>query len=269
MTKQNVLETIYINIAGFKIEINFYQIDPPFLVEKSFRDRMLYYCYGFLSPPTKKSDFTINFKSQLYLDTYIKTDQKKFYISIYQLISLKKMVSYYHLSEDYIKLILRTICQLLLAQNNGMLFHSSASLINNQANFFLGDSGAGKSTIVNLLSYEFKPLADDIIILKKEKEIYYFYQTPFREKNLWITKNPNRIPLSRVFFLKKSTTNKLEKVTNQQFILNNFLKQFLTDQKDYQKQLPNITQFLKRFQNFYILHFSLDHPKELVSLLKK
>ena len=54
--------------------------------------------------------------------------------------------------------------------DNGLFLHASSVLVSGGALLFLGNSGAGKSTMCQLLSQSFPVLADDIVFVHRNAE---------------------------------------------------------------------------------------------------
>ena len=70
--------------------------------------------------------------------------------------------------------------------------------------------GAGKSTVIKLLRFHHPAQADDNVIIKKERITpYFFYQTPFIEKEWWV--NPSKYQINKIFFLRKARYTRIEK----------------------------------------------------------
>ena len=68
-----------------------------------------------------------------------------------------------------------------LALNSGMLIHAAGWRINDSGWMFAGKSGAGKSTISNLIVEHTGGtfLSDDRIIVRKIKDNFLMYGTPW------------------------------------------------------------------------------------------
>ena len=183
------------------------------------------------------------------------------------------MTTFYHISNAQLSLVVRSVCQTLLAKNKGLIMHASASLVNDHAYVFMGDSGAGKSTITKLISSSFQPLADDSIILKEHGNIlkkegqYVFYQVPSPEKNAWIIKSSQSYPLGKIFFLHQSKENKIVKIEDPEEVKEKFLKQLHTEEDDVKNQLKTVLGVAAQKNLFYDLHFNLNDPKEVIYLL--
>lgn len=262
------MDRIYLSIAGFTIEIRLKQTQWPFFTERRFADSIIYQYSGFIiKKKPKKIDYVIEVKHATNLEVLIQTNKKRYYIHFYEEMSPKTILIYYHISSMQLQLIIRKIIQKLLAKKHGMIFHASASLIKKSAYVFLGASGAGKTTATQLLATKYPPLADDSIIITKEKSIFYFYQTPFPEQSFWIEKKSKGYPLGKIFFLEKASFHKIEKMQNKDEITERFLSQFLTEEEDAKIQMPYLLGLLAQFDHFYKLFFSLQNANEMVKLM--
>lgn len=264
-----IFDTRYLSIAGFIIGVKFHAIEWPYGIEYSFRDWFQSTYFGFLGPAsTKKADYWIEFHPLTTPEIIINHKLKKHFINIFQQKNSSAITSYYHLSQHQIQLILRKIIQKLLTKENGLILHASASLVNRKAFVFLGPSGAGKSTTVKLLSKNHKPLADDALIIKKEGNKYYLYQTPFMEKSYFLPKKSEPIELGAVFFIHKSKEYGVEKITDKNKITNKLIEQFLTEEDDLRKQLPYLLKMLKEFDHFYHLKISLKDSEQFSAMIQ-
>lgn len=263
-------DVLFFQIAGFNIGMRFTETEWPFLLEKAFREQVIRYNINFLKSSTPKEiDYWVEFVFQDNYETIIQPNLKSYFINFFKDISQKKILSYYHISETQLQIILRTILQRLLVQNRGVLFHASASIVRNKAYIFLGKSGAGKSTSVRLLQAKYYPFADDMLVIKKEKQRYFVYQTPRKEKNAWISKTNNKLTLGKVFFVKQAKVYKIEKIENKEEITKELVEQLLTEKQDMEKQLKNIFELVAKFDEFYNLYFSLDEPKQFINLVER
>ena len=157
--------------------------------------------------------------------------------------------------------ILRTVLQILLINHHGFFLHASANNINGKANLFLGKNRAGKSTISQLIRSKYSVLADDMVIVKKENNIFKLYQSPYMEKNQNFKRGSGYYIIDRIFFLKKASFCKLEKIENKKLILLKVLSQLYTDKESKIKQVGYIFDLISRVNKFYILYFTKDGEK--------
>jgi hypothetical protein len=95
----------------------------------------------------------------------------------------------------------------LFADRQACYFHASGMIINNQGFLFVGHSGAGKSTIVNLLQDEGEIICDDRMILRRWPDGYRVHGTWSHIDNHIVS--PKSAPLRAIFLLEQADTNKL------------------------------------------------------------
>lgn len=263
------LEVLYIKIVSFVIGIRFYPYEWPFSIEKYFRDRMTLYYLGFLIPGYKgKVDFWIDVYFKEGFETMIKVYERKHFIKIFEETGRNTITTFYTVSNEQFAAVVRKICQALLYKYNGLYIHASAVKVGSSAYIFLGDSGAGKSTIVRILSKKYTPLGDDSIFLKKEGGKFYFYQTPFLEKNAWIERKPEKYNIGKVFFLKKSDKIEVVKLEDKEKAAQLFSSQLISNKGEVVKQMKNILEFVK-YNDFYYLAFNLDDEEEIAKMLAR
>ena len=101
-----------------------------------------------------------------------------------------------------------------LALNFGMLIHAAGWRINDSGWVFAGKSGAGKSTISNLIvehtGTEF--LSDDRIIVRKINNEFLMYGTPWPGDAGYAVNDS--VPLKGIFFLSKGQENSIQKLNS-------------------------------------------------------
>lgn len=245
-------KTIYLNIAGFNIQIDLKPTERQFAFKLKDKEIKKYWT-GFVVDKPKKIDFKINFIERSYLEVLYKKKEKKQYMGFFEEKNNKEINTFYQISIFQFQTILRHIVNKLL-KGNGFILHSSASNISGKAFLFTGNSGAGKSTTMKLLNSEYPALADDTVIIKKEKSQYYLYQTPSIEKEWWVKKTSQKLPLEKVYFLKKEIFFKEEKIIDKNLPFEKIIRQFWTeDDKFVSKKTKLIYKFTHSFNNFYYL----------------
>lgn len=256
-----------LNIAGFNIQINLTPTEWEFAF-KLKEEEIQKYWKGFIVGKPTKIDYKINFVERSYLEVLYKKKEKKQYMGFFEEKNKKEINTFYQINIFQFQVILRRIINILLA-GNGFILHGSASQVSGQAYLFTGNNGAGKSTTMKLLNPEYPALADDTAIIKKEKNQYFLYQTPFIEKEWWVKKNSQKLPLKKVYFLKKKRYFKEEIIEDKGFLFEKVIKQFWTeDDKFVTKKTKLIYQFTHSFNHFYYL--SLDKNKtKLLDFIKK
>ncbi|MGB9883542.1 MAG: hypothetical protein ACPLRN_03465 [Microgenomates group bacterium] len=247
-------ESIYLNIADFNIEINFYPTELEF-AKNLKKEEITKYWSGFIVKKPKKIDFRINFINKNPELFELKKTNKTFFL-FYK--SLKRSIfTYYFISFIQLQFLFRQILFLLL-KNKGFIIHCSAVADkNNNAYLFLGKPGSGKSTIASLIKGDFKQLADDTGIIKKEGKNYFFYQTPFIEKKELI-KNNFKYQVKKIFFLKKDQFFKIEKIEDKKYILNRIIKQIFLLENNFKKNEMKILFHLINKIDFYFIFFDKD-----------
>ncbi len=259
-------DIIILNIAGFYLQINFFPTESAFARDKIEMDIRKDYAGFITKEKPKKIDFQIGFVDKRQLFLIYKKKEKKYYLSFYEIKNKTHFVTFYQISLIQFQIIIRGVLVELLSKNQGFILHASASKISNQACLFTGQPGAGKSTAMMLLDRKYPSLADDTVIVRKEGKIYYFYQTPFIEKEAWVKKNYKKFPVARIFFLKKARLFKTEKTNNREYVLGRLIRQLWTEEKQSKRQLSYLMSFVNGFDGFYFLYFAKDSQK-LINLL--
>jgi len=256
-------QKIIFNIAGFNILVDFTSLENPSF-RNDFRTNILNKFSGFIiSNKIIKPDFTVNIVQTYIAETIYKKETKASYFKIYRYKAKNIIETYQYISFIDFSMILREIVQKLLATNNGFVMHGSAVLDNNNnAHIFTGDSGAGKSTAMSLLSPENRALGDDSVIIRKEKDRYYLYQTPLFEKN-WLEKDHNKYPVKNIYFLEKSKTFNLRKIKDKKTIMLKMTEQLFIKQIGSKDEFIYLFEFIRKFDGFYILAFDKNKNKFL------
>ena len=100
----------------------------------------------------------------------------------------------------------------ILAERKGCCIHSAGVVLNGKGLLFVGHSGTGKSTIANMLKKKKSTiLCDDRIIARRYENEFKIYGT------WWSNYVPDvslaEAPLKRIFFLNKSSDNRIEPVS--------------------------------------------------------
>jgi len=174
---------------------------------------------------SKKADFVIYVEQKK--ETGVLKYKKNNYIEFYQLKSKTEITIDYSISILQLsQLLFYLISQLL--QHKGFLVHGAVMIHKKQATVFMGASGAGKSTLISLLKEKTTPFADDVFILKKQKNNYLCFQSPIFCKQLWIRKTKQAYPVKAIYFLKQSKLTKSKKLKKNE-VIKMFIQQVMVD----------------------------------------
>jgi len=254
-----LINTLVVNIAGFYIKIRFL---PKRKITDDFHhnllgERIYEQFKGFITVHhTTKPNFIIElYRSHITLYTKNIADKKIKFMAFFRQEG-NKFITYQHISVIQFLLLIKTILKSLLAQNKGFILHASAIKKGSQAIIFTGNPDAGKSTAMKLLNNDYPSIADDSVIIKKEEEQFYCYQTPFVEKNKWVKKGLTRFKLVKIFFLRKASYFETKKISDKQIILSKLMSQVWTDTDNLNKQLGSVREFIENSDNFYWLYFA-------------
>jgi len=267
---QSFVNIIYLKIAGFTIKLDFYprrkksDQNPSF--NKLFETIQTLFS-GYITNSNPHVDYTIELhrKHPIILTKQVEGKSFKFFHLCQD--DKDKTITFQHISISHFLILVKKIIHTLLVKNGGFIMHGSAVHFNGKALVFVGRSGAGKSTAMSLLSDKYLALADDSVIIKKQKDIFFLYQTPFFvEKNKWIMRNKEGFEINSVFFLRKSQSFKKEKIFNKKNVALLLTRQMFTDKKDVKSQMKYLLEFVAQFNRFYFLYFAKD-SQQLANLL--
>ena len=253
-----------LQIAGFIIQLVFLKKES-FPLHNNLKNQIVKHYKGFIVEPKKQRlSYRIIFKALDDINIFHKNS--KGFLHFYEKISNKNIITYYHISFNQFQIILKEILAQLI-HTKGFIIHASAIKANNKAVMFLGDSGAGKSTVVNILRKTYQVLADDIVIIKKENNNFYLYQTPFIEKAIWIQKTNNKFNIERIFLLNKSPISRVEDINNENNKFQKIYKQFWANEKHIKEHISLLFQFISKHPQFNELYFS-KNKTQLIRLMK-
>lgn len=241
-------------ISGFYIEINFHKCEWHYAFNKLTNEIINYYSDFIVHDKTKQVNAEINI-----IQKVIIVSKKKRNTLFTELFEQKnnKIITYYQIGIIQFQLIINILLNRLLSQNRGLVLHGSACLVKNKAMVFLGLSGFGKSTLIKMLNRQYPALADDSVIIRKIGEKFYFFQTPVIEKEDWIKKSKIKYQLGKIFIIKKSSKNLIEKFENQNELIEILLNQLIAEKQYLKKNVQLIENLMKAKSLFYKLHFSL------------
>ncbi|HEY2345784.1 MAG TPA: hypothetical protein VGH80_07865 [Xanthomonadaceae bacterium] len=107
--------------------------------------------------------------------------------------------------------VLRIVHSLLLAREGGMLMHASSVVRDGRAYVFAGVSGVGKTTISRLAPAGVHVLTDEMSYIRREREGYFAYGTPFSGE-LGRPGENLRAPLAAIHLLAQGPENRIDEL---------------------------------------------------------
>ncbi len=96
-----------------------------------------------------------------------------------------------------------------LAQGRGVIIHACGIEIDGRGILFMGQSGAGKSTMANLCNSEdgIEILSDDRIIVRKTADEFWMYGTPWHGESQFVS--ARGVKIKKVYFLRHAAKNEI------------------------------------------------------------
>jgi hypothetical protein len=157
---------------------------------------------------------------------------------------------------DYVKILF----SFLLIEKGGLPIHSSAVVQNNNGLVFYGPSGAGKTTIAELLRPSWRLLNDDVNFILPCRGHFKVYSTPFVTPGKYNRMSKGSARLRGVFLLRKHSGNSVSRLALKRQILSLSSAMFTLPFADKfcQKMLENIEN-LCRHVPVRELFFKNDH----------
>jgi hypothetical protein len=97
-----------------------------------------------------------------------------------------------------------------LSQGRGVILHGCGIEKDGEGILFIGESGAGKSTIANLWNQDggIEILSDDRVIVRKSGNDFRIYGTPWHGESQFVS--PRGVPLKKIFFLRHAEENYIQ-----------------------------------------------------------
>lgn len=170
--------------------------------------------------------FLRNFSPTFKLKTYCYQESESSITAVYRFSTFRihineKRMELYPFNKRYfdeLHLIsdLKFLLSIIILEKGGLLLHSSSVYRNDCALLFTGKSGAGKSTIAQLLTPEWGVLNDEFNIVVPENGMVSVYPTPF---GITINTQKTASQLRYIFLLKKSITNRVESLSDSSVML--------------------------------------------------
>lgn len=257
---------IYLQFAGVNIALNFIPSGEPDFFEEPlfFSIKNAFGAYFVDKCPVYH---TVNFYKADNYEYFFNLKEKKDYVLVSRRVSSRQTDSFYHISMPQLQIILRNICQSAIA-GKGAILHASSVVGSGKGYIFLGDSGAGKSTIARNLKPNMLPFTDDSIIIKKEKNEWVMFQSPVLQKNNQIVRNSKPVKIAKFCFLHKSVNNRVTKILNKESVLTGFIKQLYSDRESLNKQVALMMNLVSNNDNFFDVYFNLQDFKKLGLILE-
>ncbi len=100
-----------------------------------------------------------------------------------------------------------------LARERGVIIHGCGIKQNDRGFIFVGESGAGKTTMANIWSREpdVEILSDDRTIVRKKNDHFWIYGTPWHGEGKF--GSPGSARLEQIFFIQHGQTNSISNST--------------------------------------------------------
>jgi serine kinase of HPr protein (carbohydrate metabolism regulator) len=270
MMRRKSKEELFLQVVGLNIRVIFFPAKLEYFKKKFIKGIKNYYQGFIISTAPKKIDLTIKVYEQISPEmffTKIKgADGDQNFVKIFEQRSEKRVVTFYHAGLFYFQFILIVFLQRNL--DKALIFHASAIDYHGQAVVFVGEDGAGKSTIIRILGKDHVVLAEDEVLIKKERQNYHLYQIPFSEQcSPMYKKNRNQYPVRKLFILKKANYYKIEKIKDQEEIISKLLKQLISPRKNLRTALRMLGDLLTKTEIYYL--YFRKKKEQLIKLLNE
>lgn len=259
--------TLFISVGGLVFRITLYTSvqfkDSPYV--SSIMESMHSQFNNFLVAPTNRYNHTIQLVKQP-PRLYTTRDSHTTYM-VFSHTHKKRTRTYQHLSlSQFITLLHQIIQQELQSSKTGFYIHASAAALHDTCYLFIGNSGAGKTTISQLIQSPYSPLADDGMIIRKKHGEFYAYQTPNNEK-FFIKKSSNKYKIAGIFILKKSLRDEIIHY-NISSNIDKLIQQLILTDIDLNSMMPLLKEFVEYLRNKFGLIAFQKNSKNLHKLLR-
>ncbi len=156
---------------------------------------------------------------------------------------------------------LQACVQVFLRPRNGTLIHATGLESGGRGYLFMGESGAGKSTIARMLTEgrnNVKILNDDLVALELRGEKVYLHSTPWTSVP-GSTVNPGEAPLALAFILRKGKPLHFEPVATN-FKVDSFLSHmpWMGKSQEMAQWYLEVSSKISRRVPIYFMRFSLE-----------
>lgn len=170
--------------------------------------------------------------------------------------------------------VLTGLLENFVIKKNILFLHGSSFYFKKRGYIFLGQSGAGKTTLIKKIPHQYR-LSDDTTIIKKQKSTFYIYPSTF-DKKIINFNNSKKIILEKIFVLKQAKQNMIVNIDldkkikmlleNDYFIMNK--EKILNVYKELRNKIKlyKLLFLLIKYNKIQELHFnkSFNPLKELV-----
>ncbi len=256
------MRSLYLYNAGFVIECRLHPTEPLHYQSQFIHNISLFFKPYLISKINGKADACIDIVPDTQIDSIQKKRIQRNYTYLFQRNGYM-FKTHYGISLFQFQLIVRAILEDLLHTKEGFFIHASAVKIKNATLLFMGPSGAGKSTVVSLLQPYFPQIADDVGIIKREKNSYVFFQSIFKEKYDKPLHFSSSLPILGIIFLQKDSGAKLFQLTSG--IKRRYMRQIWS-----QSINPRIPSYIdKHIANFSFFLLKFSKNKDLVQSVIK
>ncbi|HOX54853.1 MAG TPA: hypothetical protein PLC32_05360 [Candidatus Omnitrophota bacterium] len=152
----------------------------------------------------------------------------------------------------------------ILASQEGMLVHCACVVRNKKAYLFFAKAGGGKTTVAKL-SKKYCVLGDDIIAVRRKKNGFIAFPTPWRQKKFINPSPKTYAPVKAVFFLHKSKNIYFKPLAAQEALMrlisrcihfflyteNEQAKKVFLTATDFFKKVPSYDMYFRKRENFW------------------
>ncbi len=113
--------------------------------------------------------------------------------------------------------LFRKLCDYILSCKDGIIFHSSAIMVDDKAFLFTAPSGTGKSTHARLLGDRAVMINDDKPIIRYVDGDFYVYGTPWNGKHHLDTNT--RAKIKAICIIYQAKENVIEKASSSEMLM--------------------------------------------------
>lgn len=164
-------------------------------------------------------------------------------------------------------LILSALCNKLLTDYNGLFFHSSSLMLDNQAYVFTAVSGTGKSTHTALWRKHFgnrvTMINDDKPVIRKIDGHFFVYGTPWMGKS--DIGNNISAPIKAIYIIKQSKKNCVEKISAGRYFKEILEATLVPSDKENMHKLLDLLDSLFSKVPLFLLHCNMDDDAVLTA----